>query len=148
MEPWTSCSAGYCSWRGSSCWAGQVVNWLWPETAVRLRLTEPEATVEPVFWVDARAEAAWDSLVGWTLPLAGLLLRLDVAAWADLGLLGGGIYLYFRGRGIVRRLAMQRRGMRIGSTQRPRPSPIARSGARDGPSLRGTSATVAKQSAA
>ena len=76
---------------GLICWAGQVVNSLWPETAVRLGLTEPEAAVEPVFWVDTRAEAAWDSLVVWTLPLAGLLLLVDVAGWAYLGLVGGGI---------------------------------------------------------
>ncbi len=100
---------------GLICWAGQVVNSLWPETAVRLGLTEPEAAVEPVFWVDTRAEAAWDSLVVWTLPLAGLLLLVDVAGWAYLGLVGGGIYLYFSGRGIFQRLAMRRRGMRIGT---------------------------------
>jgi hypothetical protein len=100
---------------GLICWGGQVFNWLWPETAARLGLTEAEAAVEPVFWVDTRAEAAWDSLVVWTLPLAGLLLLLNVSAWAYLGLLGGGIYLYFSGRGIFQRLAMQQRGMRIGS---------------------------------
>ena len=42
---------------GLICWAGQVINWLWPETAIRIALTEPEAEVEPVFWVDTRAEA-------------------------------------------------------------------------------------------
>ena len=99
---------------GLICWGGQVFSWLWPETAARLGLTEGEAAVEPVFWVDTRAEAACDSLVVWTLPLAGLLLLLNVSAWAYLGLLGGGIYLYFSGRGIFQRLAMQQRGMRIG----------------------------------
>jgi hypothetical protein len=100
---------------GLICWGGQVINWLWPDTAVGLGLTEAEAAVEPVFWADTRAEAAWDSLIVWTLPLAGLLLLFDVSAWAYFGLLGGGIYAYFSGRGIFQRLALQRRGLRIGS---------------------------------
>ena len=100
---------------GLICWGGQVVNWLMPQTAARMGLSEAEDAVEPVFWVDTRAEAAWDALVVWTLPLAGLLLLLDVAGWAYWCLLGGGVYLYFGGRGIFQRVAMQRRGMRIGS---------------------------------
>ena len=100
---------------GMICWVGQVVNWLWSDGAVRLGLSEAEAEVEPVFWVDTRAEAAWDSLIVWTLPLAGLLLLLDVSSWAYWGLVGGGVYLYFSGRGVLQRLAMKRHGMRIGS---------------------------------
>lgn len=100
---------------GLICWGGQVVNWLAPEQAAKMGLSEAADSVEPVFWVDTRAEAAWDSLVVWTLPLAGLLLLLEVEAWAYWGLVGGGVYLYFAGRGIFQRLAMQRRGMRIGS---------------------------------
>jgi hypothetical protein len=34
--------------------------------------------------------------------------------WVYFGLVGGGMYLYFAGRGIVVRLLMQRRGIRIG----------------------------------
>jgi len=51
------------------------------------------------------------------LPLAGILLVLDNAAWAYFGLVGGGIYVYFAGRGIAARLAMQRRGIRIGKPE-------------------------------
>ena len=105
---------------GLICWVGQSINWLWPDTAARHGLSEAEADVEPVFWADTRAEAAWDSLVTWTLPTAGLLLLLDVGEWAYLGLVGGGMYLYFGGRGILARLAMRRRGMRIGAEQNVR----------------------------
>ena len=35
--------------------------------------------------------------------------------WAYFGLVGGGMYVYFAGRGIVVRLAMQRSGIRIGA---------------------------------
>jgi len=102
---------------GLLAWGGQVISWLWPDRAARLGLSETEADVEPVFSADNRAEAAWDSLVLWTLPGAGLMLVLGFPAWAYLGLIGGGIYLYFGGRGIFARIAMQRRGMRIGAEQ-------------------------------
>lgn len=100
---------------GLICWGGQCISFLWPDTAVRLGLLEAEADVEPVFWADVRGEAAWDALVTWTLPVAGLLLVLDSSAWAYFGLVGGGTYLYFGGRGIFQRLSMRRRGMRIGA---------------------------------
>jgi hypothetical protein len=97
------------------CWGGQTVSALAPATAVRLRLTEAEQEVEPAFWADARGEAAWDVWTLWTMVVAGVLLILDVAAWAYFGLAGGGMYLYFSGRGIFARMAMQRRGLRIGA---------------------------------
>ena len=50
----------------------------------------------------------------WTLVAAGVLLVVDHAAWPYFGLVGGGMYLYFAGRGIVTRRVMQRRGLRIG----------------------------------
>ena len=59
---------------GLLAWVGQSIVWLWPETGVRLGLAEAEADVDPVFWADVRGEAAWDALVTWTLPAAGLLL--------------------------------------------------------------------------
>jgi hypothetical protein len=102
---------------GLLCWIGQSISWLSPELASRLGLTEVEEDVEPVYWVDIRAEAPWDALTTWTLPVAGLLLTLDVGAWSYFGLVGGGIYVYFGGRGIFQRLAMTRRGLSVGSEQ-------------------------------
>lgn len=99
------------------CWLGQVISWLAVPTAVRLGLSEAEADVEPTFWADIRAEAAWDSFTLWTLPLAGLLLALRVDEWAYFGLVGGGMYAYFAGRGVLARRAMQQRDLRIGSSQ-------------------------------
>ena len=98
-------------------WVGQSISLLWPDGAVRYGLSEAEADVEPVFWADIRGEAGWDAFVLWTLPLAGLLLVLGSPNWAYFGLVGGGIYLYFGGRGIFQRLSMRRRGMRVGSDQ-------------------------------
>ena len=99
---------------GVIAWGGQTVSWIAPSTAIRLGLSEAEHDVEPVFWADGRGEAAWDSLTLWTLPVAGVLLLLDSESWAYLGLVGGGMYLYFAGRGIWTRALMLKRGLRIG----------------------------------
>jgi len=98
-------------------WGGQALSWLAPTIAVRWKLMEAEDDVEPTFWADARAEALWDTLTLWTMAAAGALLIADVDAWAYFGLVGGGMYLYFGGRGILARAAMARRGLRIGSPQ-------------------------------
>lgn len=101
----------------SIAYFGQAISAFWPETAARLGLAEAEADVDPTFYADGRGEAIWDTAVLWTLPLASLLLLLNNPAWVYFGLIGGGMYLYFAGRGMVVRKIMQRRGIRIGSPQ-------------------------------
>jgi hypothetical protein len=98
-------------------WGGQAISWVVPETAVRWNLMEAEDSVEPVYWADIRGEALWDLLSLWIMVVAGALLIADQPPWAYFGLVGGGVYVYFAGRGIVTRVAMQRRGHRIGATQ-------------------------------
>ncbi len=66
------------------------------------------------YWADIRGEALWDFLTLWTLVGAGVLLLLDHQAWPYFGLVGGSIYLYFGGRGILTRVEMQRSGFRVG----------------------------------
>ena len=99
------------------CWGGQALSWFAPETAVRLTLMEAEDTVEPVYFADVRGEALWDTLSLWTMLVAGALLVVDNPAWAYFGLAGGGLYVYFAGRGIFTRREMQRRGYRVGAAQ-------------------------------
>lgn len=96
------------------CWLGQVVNALSPTLAARLGLAEPEADVDPTVYVDGRGEAIWDAFILWTLPVAGVLLVLNHPWWVYFGLIGGGMYLYFAGRMLIVRLAMRRRGIRLG----------------------------------
>ena len=96
---------------------GQVISTFWPETAARLGLTEIEDEVDPAFHADMRGEAYWDTAILWTLPVAGVLLLLDNPAWVYFGLAGGGMYLYFAGRGIVVRKVMQRRSIHIGKPE-------------------------------
>jgi len=102
---------------GILCWLGQVINASSPTLAARLGLTEPESDVDPTYFVDGRGEAIWDALILWTLPVAGVLLILNNPWWVYFGLVGGGMYLYFAGRMLVVRLAMQRHGIRIGKPE-------------------------------
>ena len=95
-------------------WLAQVINAFSPTLAARLGLNEPESDVDATFFADTRGEAIWDVMIIWMLPVAGILLILNSPLWAYFGLVGGGIYLYFAGRGIVVRLVMQRRAIRIG----------------------------------
>jgi len=100
-------------------WVGQAISWLAPVPAAQWSLTEGEESVEPVHYADIRGEAVWDTLSLWTMLAAGVLLVADNSSWAYFGLVGGGMYTYFAGRGVFTRLAMQRRGYRIGRTSAP-----------------------------
>lgn len=99
---------------GLVAWGGQTTSWFAPRTAEKLSLVEKEETVEPVYWADIRGEALWDFLTLWTLVAAGILLLLEHETWPYFGLIGGTVYVYFAGRGILTRLEMQRSGFRIG----------------------------------
>lgn len=101
-------------------WGGQLVSWLSPETAVRWKVMEAEDDVEPAFWADVRGEATWDAFTLWTMVVAGVLLTIDSTAWPYFGLVGGGMFLYFGGRGIMSRSVMLRRGLRIGAPENVR----------------------------
>ena len=93
---------------------GQLISAFWPETAEKLGLTEPETDIDPAFHADVRGEAYWDTAILWILPVAGVLLVFNNPVWVYFGLVGGGMYLYFAGRGILVRRVMQKRGIRIG----------------------------------
>jgi hypothetical protein len=99
----------------SLCWVGQLLSFFAPEAAGRYGLAEREAEVEPAFWADARGEALWDSLTLWPMVVAGVLLVAGLDAWAYFGLVGGGAYVYFAGRGVAVRLTMRRLDVRIGT---------------------------------
>lgn len=106
-------------------WGGQTIVWLAPGTGTRLGLAEHEDDVDPTFFADIRGEAAWDAATLWTLLVAGVLLVVDHDGWAYFGLVGGGMYIYFAGRGILTRREMLRRGRRIGSPDTVRTAILA-----------------------
>lgn len=95
-------------------WGGQTLALVSPAIGAKLGITEARESVEPVFWADVRGEAFWDFFTLWTLLVAGILLAFENPAWAYFGLFGGGIYVYFAGRGIAARAAMLKHGFRIG----------------------------------
>ena len=96
-------------------WIGQLISAINPILAESLGLTEVKSDVDPTFYADVRGEAYWDTLVLWILPVAGILLTMNNPVWVYFGLVGGGMYLYFAGRGILVRRKMQNQGIRIGS---------------------------------
>jgi hypothetical protein len=96
-------------------WIGQMISAFNPGLAARLGLTEAESEVDRTFHIDGHAEAYWDTLILWLLPAAGILLILNNPSWMYFGLIGGGMYLYFAGRGIMVRRKMQQSGIQIGS---------------------------------
>ena len=96
-------------------WAGQAIYAISPHLGAKLALGEAETDVDPIFYIDARGEAIWDSMIIWTLPVAGILLMLNNPLWVYFGLVGGGSYLYFAGRNLTVCFMMQRHGIRIGT---------------------------------
>jgi len=98
----------------SIAYFGQVITAFWPEVASKLELTEHESSVDPTYYADVRGESFWDTTILWVLPAAGVLLLFNNPLWVYFGMIGGGMYLYFAGRGIIVRLEMQRRGIPIG----------------------------------
>ncbi len=98
-------------------WLGQVMSAIAPQTAMRLGLTENKKDVDPIFSVDIRAECIWDALTLWILPAATGLHLAGNPSWPLFALTGGGVYLYFAGRGIIQRILMQRHGVSIGTSK-------------------------------
>jgi len=98
-------------------WLMQVFVTVAPSTAAKYGMVEQKSGVDSTFYLDAKGEALWDALSLWVLPAAGILLLLDNAWWAYFGLVGGGMYVYFAGRGIIVRRLMQRNGITIGAPE-------------------------------
>ncbi|MBI9044631.1 MAG: hypothetical protein JEZ06_09110 [Anaerolineaceae bacterium] len=101
----------------SIAFIGQFITVFWTKTAAVLGLSESQADVHAVFYADVRGEALWDTGILWILPAAGILLVLNHPFWPIPGLIGGGIYVYFAGRGIVTRREMQMQVIRIGTKE-------------------------------
>ena len=72
----------------------------------------------PRFFADMRGQAIWDAISLWTLPFSGILLLMNNYLWSYFGLIGGSMYLYFVGRGIVSQLTMQRHRINIGKAKK------------------------------
>jgi hypothetical protein len=100
---------------GGVAWLSQVICAVSPRNGARWGLAETRESVDPVIWIDNQAEARWDALSLWVLPLAGILLLLGHPLWPYLGLVGSGMYLYFAGRALLQRRLMLRGGVQVGT---------------------------------
>ena len=100
------------------CWIGQIIIAFTPKIAEKIKIIEPKSYMDPTFFLDMHGTAIWDAISLWTLPLAGILLILNNTLWTYFGLIGGGMYLYFVGRGIASCLTMQRHGIKIGRSKK------------------------------
>lgn len=102
---------------GLIAWLGQSLVFFTPDLATRLGLVEPKEYVEETLYIiESRALGLNDLLLTWTLPLSGVLMFLDNPLWPYLGLIGGGIYLYFSGLVVFSRLFLKRANKKIGSS--------------------------------
>ena len=98
-------------------WAGQTLSLLAPKTAVKLGVLEPEGEMDPVFHIyEAKVMGLADMLTTWILPLSGLLMLLKHPVWPFLGLIGGGIYIYFAGLIVLGRIILKKNGKKVGSS--------------------------------
>jgi len=101
---------------GLICWAGQTLSYLAPGFATRFGLLEQKEEMdETLYIIEAKALCLNDMLLTWTLPLSGVLLLLDNPFWPYLGLIGGGIYLYFSGLIVFSRIYLGHEGKKVGA---------------------------------
>lgn len=101
---------------GLIAWLGQSLVFFAPELARSLGLVEPKGEIdEALYIIESRALGLNDLLLTWTLPLSGVLMLLDNSLWPYLGLIGGGIYLYFSGLIVFSRIYLRRENKKIGS---------------------------------
>lgn len=100
-------------------WGSQFITLVAPRTGARFRPTASE-DAEPAYWIDFRGEAPFAAVTLWTMIVAGILMILDVDAWAYFGLVGGGMYFYFAGSAIFTRIAARREGLPLGTLKNDR----------------------------
>ncbi len=100
---------------GAFGWLGQIISGINYELAQKLGLQEKSDGTDPLFRLAERDTARWDSLVLWTLIVAGVLMLLDSAWWPAIALVAGGIYLDAAGREAMKCWSLKQSGVRIGS---------------------------------
>ena len=100
---------------GLICWAGQSLSFISPNSALKLGLLEfPEEMDDTFYIIEAKALGLNDMLLTWTLPLSGFLMLFKHPIWPYLGLVGGGIFIYFAGLIILSRVFLKKHGKKVG----------------------------------
>ncbi len=100
---------------GLICWVGQSLSFISPNIALKLGLLEPPEEMDNTFYtIEAKALSLNDMLLTWTLPLSRFLMLFKHPLWPYLGLVGGGIFIYFAGLIILSRVFLKWRGKKVG----------------------------------
>ena len=100
---------------GGFGWIGQVISGINYPLAQRLGLQEKGDGTDPVFRLAETNAARWDSLVLWSLGVAGVLMLLNSPWWPAVALVAGGVYLDGAGREAAKCLSLHASGVRIGT---------------------------------
>ena len=100
---------------GLIAWVGQSLSLLVPTIAIKLGLCEPEEEMDQsLYIIETKAQGLSDMLLGWTLPLSGILMIFDHKLWPILALIGGGTYIYFSAVIMLSRIFLKKRGKKVG----------------------------------
>ncbi len=101
-------------------YAAQLISSVSFPLAQRLGLQEDPVATDAVLQRAERYAAYWDLLTLAWLPLAGVLMVMNHAAWPLCGLFGGAIYLDAAGREAAKILSFKHEGIRMGSPRQHR----------------------------
>ncbi|MBT2970787.1 MAG: hypothetical protein B6D72_05705 [gamma proteobacterium symbiont of Ctena orbiculata] len=96
-------------------YTGQVVSSVNFPLAQRIGLQEDPDDADPLLQRVERYTAYWDLLTLVWLPVSGILMVVDHAAWPLFALAGGAIYLDAAGREAVKILSFKHENIRLGS---------------------------------
>ncbi len=96
-------------------WVGQFISAISLDLARKLGLQEKGEGADPLFVLAERNAARWDSLVLWTLPLAGLVMLIHHPSWPWWAILAGGVYLDTGGREAAKWLTLRASGIGVGT---------------------------------
>jgi hypothetical protein len=102
---------------GAFGWIGQGISAISFPLAQRLGLQEKDDVADSLFLDAERNAARWDSLVLWSLPLAGILMLIDNDWWPYVALIAGGVHVDAGGREAAKYLALRKNGVRVGSAK-------------------------------
>lgn len=99
---------------------GQLISSVNFSLAQRLGLQEDPAETDPLMQRAERYTAYWDLItIGW-LPVAGVLMVLNIAVWPVVAFFGAAIYLDAAGREAAKFLSFKHEGVRIGPPKQQR----------------------------
>lgn len=100
---------------GGFGWIGQFISAVNYELAQKLGLQEKDEGTGPLYRRAETNAARWDSVVLWTMAVAGVLMLMDHTWWPYVGLIAGGIYLDGAGREAAKCISMYKEGVRVGT---------------------------------